>query len=134
MNEYIFFDEALRDQFLSFLHQRGIDATTEPDRITGHVVRLADDIDDDLGDVIDEHYDALMDTQQELIEAEDADEHTTMGVDITLPDGQPCVVRIPSELGRRLCQHFSGEEIRTLATAIAADAVAPSSTPICCRA
>ncbi|MBU1237640.1 MAG: hypothetical protein KJ634_03380 [Gammaproteobacteria bacterium] len=133
MNDYIFFDEGLRDRFLAFVAEHGLEARTEADRIDGHLVIVPDQLTDDLQDTLDDEYDRLMDEQQEIVEAEDEQDHTLMGVDITLPDGTPCTVRLPPELGRRLCENFSGEEIRALATAIAADAVNPASGPICCE-
>ena len=42
-NEYIFFDETLRDRFAGFLADRGIASELRADRIEGFVVGLADD-------------------------------------------------------------------------------------------
>jgi len=131
MSDYIFFDDELRDRFLAFATARGLQARTEPDRIAGHLVILADDLPGDLEDILDEEYDRLMDEQQERIEAEDDQDRTLMGVNITLPDGRPCTVRLPPEFARRLCDSFSGEEIQTLVAAIAADVLEPATGPLC---
>jgi hypothetical protein len=131
MSDYIFFDASLRDRFLAFLAERGFAAQTRPDRIAGDLVILADDLPDDLADILDEEYDRLMDEQQEMVEAEDEQDRTLMGVNITLPDGKPCTVRLPPEFARRLCDAFTGEEIQTLVAAIADDVLTPASGPLC---
>jgi hypothetical protein len=131
MSDYIFFDDELRDRFLAFVAAHGLGATTRPDRIAGHLVILPDGLPDDLEDTLDEEYDRLMDEQQERIEAEDDQDRTLMGVNITLPDGRLCTVRLPPEFARRLCDGFSGEEIQALVAAIAADVLAPATGPLC---
>ena len=133
MSDYVFFDEKLCERFLALAAAHGLHGIATPDRIAGSVVTLPDNIDDELDELIEEQYELLMDEQRQQTEAADEDDRTLMGVDITLPDGSPCTVRLPPELARRLCETFSSEEIRTLATAIAADALDPHSGPLCRR-
>lgn len=131
MSDYIFFDEALRDRFLSYLNERGLAARTEPDRIAGFLVILTATLTDDQQDELDDEYDRLMEEQQEIVEGKDEADRTVMGVGITLPDGSLCTVRLPPEFARRLCDAFTGEEIKSLVAAIAEDVLAPSSGPLC---
>lgn len=131
MNDYIFFDDALRDRFIAFAREQGLTAKTRPDKIAGHLVIIAGVTDDDLQDLLDDEYDRLMDEQQEIVEGEDEQDRTVMGVGITLPDGRLCTVRVPPEFARRLCDAFTGEEIKALVAAIAEDVLAPSSGPLC---
>jgi hypothetical protein len=56
-----------------------------------------------------------------------------MGVEVTLPSGQSCLVRLPPALGRRLIEHFSFDEIHALVQTIAASAVDPTPGPLCRR-
>jgi hypothetical protein len=133
MSKYIFFDTTLRDRFLAFVAEHGIPSDTRPDPMEGFRVTLPDALPDDLEDIFEAQYDRLMDEQQRLVEAEDDQDRTLMGVDITLPDGRACVVRLPPLLARRLCDHFSGEEIHTLVAEIAASVLEPTTGPICCE-
>jgi hypothetical protein len=131
-NEYIFFDESLSQRFAQFAAERGIASEIRPDAIDGFVVALPDNLGDDLDDDLEETYDALMDEQRQLVEAdEDEDSKHLMGVTVTLPDGQSCLVRLPPEFGHRLLETFSPQEIHALITAIAAEVANPISGPLC---
>ena len=133
-NEYIFFDAALRDRFLKAAADRGLVGTTHEDPMDGHIVALPEDIDDAVADAVEADYEALMDEQQALVEGtEEGDTRDLMGVSVTLPDGRPCVVRLPAAIARRLFQHFDIDEIHELVAAIAAQGANPSVGPICRR-
>jgi len=131
MSEYIFFEDDLRDRFLAFAAERRIPAGTHPDKIAGHVVTLPENLSDDIEDAFEAEYGRLMDEQQLLVEAEDGEDRTLLGVDITLPDGRPCTVRLPPDFARRLCNHFSGEEIQAMVATIAQDILDPAAGPLC---
>lgn len=133
-NEYIFFDAALRDRFIGFLAARGIPGEMRADAMEGFVVALADDLDDDLEEAIEDQYTTLMEAQRDLVEAADGDNTLAlMAVTITLPDGQPGVVRIPARHARRLFAHFSVEEVHELVAAIAQSVANPVAGPLCHR-
>lgn len=133
-NEYIFFDAALRDRFVGFLAARGIPGEMRADAMEGFVVALADDLDDDLEEAIEDQYTTLMEAQRDLVEAADGDQALAlMAVAITLPDGQPGVVRIPARHARRLFAHFSVEEVHELVAAIAQSVANPVAGPLCHR-
>ena len=133
-NEYIFFDAALRDRFVGFLAARGIPGELRADAMEGFVVALADDLEDDLEEAIEDEYTALMEVQRDLVEAADGDNTLAlMAVAITLPDGQPGVVRIPARHARRLFAHFSVEEVHELVAAIAQSVANPVTGPLCQR-
>lgn len=133
MSEYIFFDATLRDRFINAVAERGIQTDTRPDPLEGFLVILPEMLPDDIDEAIEDEYQRLMDEQQQLVETADDADHTLMGVDIALPDGSPCVVALPPEFARRLCDHFSGDELRALVTAIAESVLDPQTGPICCR-
>ena len=133
MSEYIFFDPKLRDRFITVVAEHGIQSETRPDRLEGFLVTLPDLLPDDIEESIEEEYQRLMDEQQQLVEAADDADHTLMGVDITLPDGSPCVVALSPEFARRLYDNFSSDELRALVTEIAASVLDPQTGPICCR-
>lgn len=131
-NEYIFFDETLRDRFASFVAAQGIASEVRPDAIEGFVVALADDLADEIEDAIEAEYATLMEVQRDLVEAADGDNaRALMTVAITLPDDQPGVVRIPARYVRRLFAHFSTEEVHELVAAIAQGVANPLAGPLC---
>ena len=133
-NEYIFFDATLRDRFVSFVAGHGIPSQTRPDAMEGFVVALPDDLADELEDVIEAEYATLMEEQCSLVEAADGENaRALMAVAITLPDGQPGVVRIPARYVRRLFAHFSAEEVHELVAAIAQSVANPVAGPLCRR-
>jgi hypothetical protein len=133
MSEYIFFDAGLRDRFLTFVAEHGIPGDSRPDAIDGFLVILPETLPDELAQVVEEQYERLMDEQQQLVESEDDEDRTVMGIDVTLPDGRSCLVRLQPLFARRLCDHFSGEEIRALVAEIAASVLAPAKGPLCCE-
>jgi hypothetical protein len=130
--EYIFFDPALRDRFLSFVAERGLDSAVRPDPIEGFVVALADDLADDLAEALESEYAALEEEQRDLVEAaDDESAQALMAVAVTLPDGSPCAVRLPADYARRLFATFSAEEVHDLVSIIAANVANPLSGPLC---
>lgn len=134
MNDYIFFDPPLGDRFLKFVAQYGLTGTVRPDPIEGFVIAIRDDLADDILEAIEREYDVLMDEQHALIDAADAeDEFSLMGVSATLADGREVSLRIPADYGRRLCAHFSPEEIHDLVSVIAQGVMDPDERPLCCR-
>jgi len=131
-NDYIFFDAALRDRFVSFVAGHGIPAQSRPDAMEGFVVALADDLTDELEDALEAEYATLMAEQVDLVEAAEGDmARALMAVAITLPDGQPGVVRIPARYARRLFEHFSADEVHELVGAIAQAVANPVTGPLC---
>lgn len=132
MSEYILFDASLRDRFLKFIAERGITGDIRPDSMEGFVVTVPDDLADDTDAAIEDEYEALMDEQQRLVESADEDgARDMMGVTVTLPDSQPCVVRLPAVYARRLFDHFTVAEIHELVGAIAQSVANPVAGPLC---
>lgn len=135
MNDYIIFDEALRDRFIAFLAERGVQSSYKADTIEGYVVTVAAELDEDLEDEIEDAYEALMDEQQALVESGDTgDAPSLMSVEVGLKDGRAITIHIPALYARRLHEHFSVDEIRGLVGFIAQNAVDPAEGPACCQA
>ncbi len=130
--EYVFFNEGLRDRFVHFVSERGIASEMKQDQVEGFVVRLPEEIADEVSDAIEDEYDALMREQMVLAET-DASWATrqAMGVEITRADGMRCLVRIEGAMSRRLSEHFSPQEIHELVATIARDLENPIDGPIC---
>lgn len=130
--EYIFFDAALRDRFVNFVAERGIDSTVRPDTMEGFVVALADDLADEVADAIEAAYAVLEEEQHNLVEAADeGNAQALMAVAVTLPDGRSCAVRLPARYARRLFASFSTEEVHDLVSLIAGSVANPLAGPLC---
>ncbi|MDD5249389.1 MAG: hypothetical protein PHY45_10410 [Rhodocyclaceae bacterium] len=130
--EFIFFDAGLRDRFIQFAAARGIVGGVRADAIEGDVVELPDELGDEVAAALEIEYESLMDEQMALVEAnEDADAPDVLGVDVTLPDGSACTVRLPPALARRLFDVFAPAEIHELVGAIAASVANPTTGPLC---
>ncbi len=131
-NEYLFFDIAVRDRFLRFLAERGIDGGVRADEIAGFIVETPAGLAEERQEAIEQEYDRLLDAQREAVDARDESPgHDRMGISIALSDGQPCLVRIPGALGRRLCSGLTLEEIHDLVTTIARCVERPTAGPLC---
>lgn len=131
-HDYIFFDTELRERFTRFVADQGLSSSVRPDRLEGEVVSLPEGLDDALLHRVEAEYDALMDEQRDLADAEDGGEaRDLMGITVTLPSGQDCLVRIPAVYGRRLVAHFSAQELHDLVSVIARNVANPQGGPLC---
>jgi hypothetical protein len=131
-DEYIFFDEALRDRFVQYLTAQSIACRSRPDAMEGWVVELPDESDDDVSQAIEARYEVLMDEQMVLAESrQDWVSHRVVGVPITRGDGTSCVVRVPAEIARPLLEHFTPEQVHALVLAIAHSLDNPIDGPLC---
>jgi len=130
--EYMFFNESLRGRFVAFASGHGVASMTRQDEIEGFIVELPDELDDDLQEVLEAEYDALMDEQMLLAEADpELVSHHVAGVMVTLADGTTRAVRIPPPIARRLFEHFTPWEVHEIAQAIAESVENPVTGPIC---
>ncbi len=130
--EYIFFDVSLAQALSSFAAGQGVTAQVRPDTMGGWVVQVPEDLPVSAEDAIEVEYDRLMLHQRDVLDAADgADANDVLGVQVTLPGGENCLVRVPPHLGRRLVDQFSFEEIHQLVSLIAAQALQPAEGPLC---
>ena len=130
--EYIIFDRKLCDRFVRFIAARGITADVWPDTIEGFSVAIPDTLSEELEQAIEAEYESLMVEQRDLTEYMDNDgARTLMAVTVTLPGGEPCVIPMRAELGRRLYEHFTVEEVQDLVSEIAAAVTNPLTGPLC---
>ncbi len=129
MIEYIFFDATLRDKFVSYVQQQGVPCNAIDDTM-GMVVELPEDIAEETADQIEEYYETLEDEQEELSKAS-GDLNRLAGFNFTLPDGQPRMLPLPSDMANRLMANFSLEEIQGLLNAVAERTLNPNSDHLC---
>ncbi len=130
MLEYIFFDEGIRDKFVSFLHERGVVCATSDEG--GLVAAIPEDLDDDLSDAIDHQYEVLLQENATLLEGtEDGLEKNAAGVQVQLADGSRCMIRLDPDLVARMLTALSLEELRDTVQSIAEQVEHPDNRPLC---
>lgn len=133
MFEYIFFDEELRQRFVSYARTRGIECALLPDTM-GLLATTPEDLDEAVYGELDSFYDELMEEQAERADATDGKAtHQAAGVRVTLSDGRPCMIRLEPRLANRLLAAFTLEEIQELVGAIALGVENPQDLPLCKR-
>jgi hypothetical protein len=127
MLEYIFFHESLRDQFVNFLRERGVEMQlSEAD---GLMVAIPDDLDDALNEAIEQRYDLLLQEHTDVMEG--ILEKDVAGVRVLLGDGTPATIRFDPDLLARVLQSISMEELRDMVQAIAEQVEHPDDRPLC---
>ncbi len=129
MIEYIFFDAALRDRFVSYAKQHDVPCNAIDDPM-GMVVEVSEDIPEETANKIEEYYESLEDEQEELSKA-NGDLNRLAGFNFTLPDGQPRMLPLPSDMANRLMANFTLEEIQGLLNAVAERTLNPNSDHLC---
>ncbi|HEU0187873.1 MAG TPA: hypothetical protein VFR06_08275 [Gallionellaceae bacterium] len=132
--EYAFFDEALRDRFISMATGMGISSKVWDDKIEGSVVELEGELDEEQMLALEAEYENLLDEQMVLSEADGSMEHQAMGINVTFADGHTGVVRLKGGIARRLMENFAAEEIHDLVQSIADSIEHPINGPLCKRA
>lgn len=130
MNEYIFFDARLRDNFAQHAKALGVECELRDDTM-GMVVAVPEDIDDDLVDELEAHYDELQEEQSDLMSLSEGGLKKLAGFQLVLPDGQTTTVALQPDMARRLLSCFSFEEIQVLFDAVARGALDPKNRPLC---
>ncbi len=133
MFEFMFFDEELRQHFIDFAHDQGVQCDAAEDSM-GLVAVVPEDIPDAVSDRLDDCYDDLMEQQAERIDQADGEAtHQAAGIRVTLQSGQPCMIRLEPKLANRLLSAFTLEEMQTLVQAIARNLENPDDGPVCKR-
>ncbi len=131
-NEYIFFDPRLCERFVQFVGDHRLASQVRADMIQGSVVALTEEVSDELADLLEDKYEALMLEQMAALESDDNEaDRSLLGIDVELANGQARLVRLPAALGRRLFEHFSTEEIHDLVNAIVLSIENPAQGPLC---
>ncbi|HEY0722261.1 MAG TPA: hypothetical protein VGE50_13525 [Gammaproteobacteria bacterium] len=130
MLEYVFFDVTIRDKFVTFLRERGVEVECGDEE--GCIAAIPEDLDDELAEEIDACYEVLLQETAALMEqGEDAMEKNVAGVTFQLADGTPCTVRLDPDLVARILNCVTMEEFRDMVQLIAAGVENPDNRPLC---
>ena len=134
MLDYILFHEKPFQLFVDWLRSKGISPETEIDE-DNYLIKIPEDLDDDLQDEVDEKYDALMDMNQQIVNDEEKANQQgrhMAGIVVTLKDGTVSYADVDPVLLGRVISAISPEEFGEIVTAIA-DAVENPQTEAYCR-
>lgn len=129
MYEFVFFEAHLRDRFLARLAEEGVEALPGDPEVALSV-GVDEDVDEAVLERLEAEYDRLLDEQARIIEAEEPDSISRVGVQFTRADGSIGVVRLDPALTRRLLTIFNYEELQAMVQQIA-DAADEPVRPLC---
>lgn len=130
MFEYIFFDAALRDRFVTYAASRGVSCTLQDDNM-GMVVAVPEDIAEETEEALERRYEELEQEQSELLIEEDGGLRQLAGFRYCLPDGQSCMVPLQPEIANRLLAAFSMQEVQALFETVARSTLHPGEEHLC---
>lgn len=129
MIEYIFFDNTLRDRFVSYVSQNEVPCTATDDPL-GLVVAIPEDLSEELSDAIESFYDTL-EAEQEVLSRAEGDLNRLAGFRFNLPDGQSRLLPVEPEIANRLMASFSLQEIQNLLEDTALCALTENNEHLC---
>ena len=135
MLDYILFNEKPYQLFVEWLKEKGVDCEVSMDD-EDYVIKVSENLNDDLLDDIDDKYEEFMNMSQDIIDAEEKEKHDgyqMAGVIVTLKDGSISYADIDSKLLSRVISVISPEELGEIVTAIADAVENPQSKTFCQR-
>lgn len=124
MLDYILFDQVPYQLFIDWLKGKNIAYEVEK-KEDDFIIKVSEDLDEDILDDIDEKYEELMDMNEDIInerEKENNNGYNMAGIIVTLKDGTISYADIDSTLLSRVISVISPEELGEIVCAIA-DAV-----------
>lgn len=130
MMEYIFFDANLRDRFVEYARSHSVMCELQDDNM-GMLVMVPDDLDDELNDLLEEHYEQLQDEQSQLLSEVEGGFKNLAGFSLVLPDGSISTVPLQPDVANRLLANFTIDEIQALFSTVARCALEPRESHLC---
>lgn len=130
MLEYVFFEDSIRDKFVTFLAERKVEhRLNDEDEL---LVEVDEDIDDSTGDAIDLYFETLLQETAEMLEqGDDALEKNVAGVQVQLADGAICTIRLDPDLVGRVLGCISMAEFRDMVQEVARWVELKDNSPLC---
>lgn len=130
MFEYIFFDTLLRDEFVAYTTNLGVNCTLRDDPM-GMVVAIPEDLGEELEETIEQRYDELELKQSRQLLGEEGGLKRIAGIHYKLPDGQSRMVPLQADIASRLLAAFTVEEIQALFETVAHSSLNPGDEHLC---
>jgi hypothetical protein len=130
MLEYIFFHDEPRKQFIQYLLKQDIPYVEQDDSM-GMVVAVPEDLGEEIEELVESHYDKLMEDAEELlIEAAEKD---VAAITITLDDGKTVYASVSPNVINRVLGVITTQELNDLVNSIVTSVLNPDERPICTR-
>lgn len=135
--EYIFFHQPPCHRFKQYLQKIGVEMLKEgidETDVEAFTVYIADNLDDDVSQQIEDFYDEMMELDESLvIEDDGADEYSQVGLAVTLKDGRSVMASVDPEVLNRVLTVISHDELGKLVDVIADAVENPDERPLCKR-
>ena len=136
MIEYLFFNTEISLKFIALLKQKGVAwEEAKEDVHESIIIKVSEDIGDELWDELDEDYDDLSEKDQLLLEASMKDDNdvSTAGIYIQLKGGKQTVANINPDVMNRMLKVINMEEFNEFIEVIVNSVEEPDDTAICQR-
>ena len=135
--EYIFFHKQPCDQFKEFLQSKHVDLLKEgidETDVEAFVVYIADDLNENLSEEIEDFYDQMMALNESLVmQDEDTGEMNNVGLAVSLNDGRSVLATVDPDVLNRILTVISHDELGKLVDTIADAVENPDERPLCKR-
>ena len=135
--EYIFFHKQPCDQFKEFLQSKHVDLLKEgidETDVEAFVVYIADDLNENLSEEIEDFYDQMMELNESLVmQDEDTGEMNNVGLAVSLNDGRSVLATVDPDVLNRILTVISHDELGKLVDTIADAVENPDERHLCKR-
>ncbi|CAA6801897.1 MAG: Unknown protein [uncultured Thiotrichaceae bacterium] len=132
--EYLFFTREMADEFVAKLTHRGLEYVEEIEPVQEAIVlKIAEGVDDDLWDELDDYYDELSAKDQALVEEATEDEaaHSAAGVYLQLEGGKQTLAQVDPDMMSRILSVLSMDEFNQFVDVIVRSVENPDDSAIC---
>ena len=135
--EYIFFHQQSCDRFKQFLRETGVETLKEgidETDVEALTVYIADDLDEEISEKIEQFYDEMMEMDEALVmENDDSDEYSQVGLAVSLKDGRSVMASVDPDVLNRVLTVITHDELGKLVDVIADAVENPDERPLCKR-
>jgi len=134
--EYLFFTRTVADEFAQALRAHGLPYEEVIESVQDAIVfKIAEGLDANLWDQLDDLYDELSVADQALLEdvVEDESAHSAAGIYLQLANGQQTIAQVDPALVSRILSVLSLDEFNQFIDTIVKSVEQPDSSAICQR-
>lgn len=134
MLEYLFFNLVFASKFAHFLESKNLTFEQKEESIQkATLIRLSDDLDDDVWDEIDELYDDLAIQDQQLIQQtlQDDSKQAAAGIYIQLEGDKQTIAKVDPDTMNRMLEVISMDELNDFIEAVVSSVEHPDDGPMC---
>lgn len=136
MLEYLFFTSSVADKFIRVLKERNLDYVQEAEPMQGAIVlKIAEGVDDDLWDALDDLYDELSEEDQALLEEgiDDSGAKSAAGIYLQLLGGKQTIAQVDPDIMNKILSAITMDELNAFIDTIVRSVENPDDSPICKR-